>query len=123
MCKLLQGYYRAVDTFYQILRVGSSDAGGGKLFFFFKQNENGKFTAMDAIDSEYAMKIEYGDFGEADEEIQRRSGEKNYNIKLTISFMGDRGVQEQEERAKEGIIEEEVECVSPFGSLRNFVNS
>ena len=87
------------------------------------QNKNGKFTAMDAIDSEYAMKIEYGDFGEADEEIQRRSGEKNYNIKLTISFMGDRGVQEQEERAKEGIIEEEVECVSPFGSLRNFVNS
>ena len=67
---------------------------------------------MDAIDSEYAMKIEYGDFGEADEEIQRRSGEKNYNIKLTISFMGDRGVQEQEERAKEGIIEEEVEEVS-----------
>ena len=72
------------------------------------QNKNGKFTAMDAIDSEYAMKIEYGDFGEADEEIQKRSGAKNYNIKLTLSFIGDRGIKEQEEKLKKGVKEEEV---------------
>ena len=75
---------------------------------FFLQNENGKFTAMDAIDSEYAMRVDYGDFGEADDEIQRRSGEKNYNIKLTISFVGDRGLKEQEERQKAGVTEDEV---------------
>ena len=63
---------------------------------------------MDAIDSEYAMKVDYGDFGEADDEIQKRSGEKNYNIKLTISFMGDRGLKEQEERQKAGATEDEV---------------
>ena len=61
---------------------------------------------MDVIDSEYAMKVEYGDFGEADEEIQKRSGKRNYNIKLTLSFIGDRGLKEQEERAKEGVTEE-----------------
>ena len=77
---------------------------------FFMQNENGKFTAMDAIDSEYGMKIEYGDFGEADEEIQRRSGVNHYNIKLTLSFMGDRGMKEQEEKKKKGVTDsEEVE--------------
>ena len=76
--------------------------------FFFIQNENGKFTAMDAIDSEYAMKVEYGDFGEADEEIQKRSGMRNYNIKLTLCFIGDRGLKEQEEKMKEGITEKEV---------------
>ena len=73
------------------------------------QNENGKFTAMDAIDTEYAMKVEYGDFGEADEEIQTRSGMKRYNIKLTLRFIGDRGLKEQEEKMKKGVSEEEVE--------------
>ena len=63
---------------------------------------------MDAIDSEYAMKVEYGDFGEADEEIQKRSGMRNYNIKLTLCFIGDKGLKEQEEKMKEGITEEEV---------------
>ena len=51
---------------------------------------------MDVIDSEYAMKVEYGDFGEADEEIQKRSGMENYNIKLTLSFIGDRGLHEDD---------------------------
>ena len=78
---------------------------------------------MDVIDSEYAMKVEYGDFGEADEEIQKRSGKRNYNIKLTLSFMGDRGLREQEERAKEGVTEEEVEYVVISISRKTCTNS
>jgi len=57
-------------------------------YFFYKilKNENGKFTALDPTGSEYQMKIEYGDFGEADEEVEKRSGGKHYNVKLTINF-------------------------------------
>ena len=55
---------------------------------------------MDAIDSEYPMKVEYGDFGEASEDIQKLSGMSNYNVKLTISFMKD-GQEEREEELEE----------------------
>ena len=52
---------------------------------------------MDAIDSEYPMKVEYGDFGEASEAIQKMSGMKNYNVKLSLSFMKDREEEREEE--------------------------
>ena len=55
---------------------------------------------MDIIDSEYPMKVEYGDFGKASEEIQKISGIQNYNVKLTISFMKEgeeEAADEQEE--------------------------
>ena len=32
MCKLLEGYYRAIDTFYQILRVGKAVGAGIRLW-------------------------------------------------------------------------------------------
>ena len=99
MSKLLEGYYKAKDTFYSILRVSSTYKLTEKNKKFLK-NENGKFTAMDAIDSEYPMKVEYGDFGEASEDIQKLSGMKNYNVKLTISFMKD-GQEEREEELEE----------------------
>ena len=97
MSKLLEGYYKATDTFYQILRVGHCSEYSVKSFWY-RQNENGKFTALDAIDSEYPMRVEYGDFGEAAEDVQKESGIINYNVKLTISFMDDK---EEEEEKKE----------------------
>jgi len=67
MSKLLEGSYKATDNFYKIL----------------KKNEDGKYVAIDAI--EFPVKIEYGDFGEADPKVQEISGLKNYNIKITLS--------------------------------------
>jgi len=46
MSKLLEGYYEASDSFYRIFK-----------------NIDGKAAASDAAGNEYAMKIEYGDFG------------------------------------------------------------
>jgi len=83
MNKLLGGYYKAIDTFYQIL----------------KNDDDGQFTALDAAGTEYPMSIDYGDFGEADPEVQKRTGIRNYNIKLTISFMDESNKEEDE---KEG---------------------
>jgi len=71
MSELLEGYYKANDTFYKILK-----------------NENGTFRASDASGTEFSMQVEYGDFGEADPEVEKRSKGKTYNVKLTIS-VGD----------------------------------
>jgi len=46
MTKLIEGYYKAIDSFYKILK-----------------SENGKFAASDATGNEYPIDIEYGDFG------------------------------------------------------------
>jgi len=71
MSKLLEGCYEASDSFYRIFK-----------------DIDGKCEASDAAGNEYPMKIEYGDFGEADSVVQERSGGKHYNVKLTISFFG-----------------------------------
>merc|ERR1719427_995517 len=82
MAKMLEGYYEAHDSFYRILKC-----------------TDGKVTVSDAAGNEYPMKIEYGDFGETDPEVEKRSGEKHYNVKLTISLVGDE--EEAEETKKE----------------------
>jgi len=70
MEEFLEGYYNINDSFfYKILK-----------------NENGKFTASDPSGSEYPMKVEYGHFGEADPEVEKISGGKTFNVKLTIGF-------------------------------------
>jgi len=81
--RLLQG---KSDCFYKILK-----------------NEKGKFATADASGNDHPMKIEYGDFGEADPEVQKRSGEKTYNVKLTLGFMDkEDNEREGEEKEKEG---------------------
>jgi len=84
MTEFLEGYYRASDTFYKILK-----------------NENGKFVASDASGNEFSIKIEYGDFGEADPEVEKRSEGKTYNVKLTVSI-GDTEKEEKKEEDGEG---------------------
>merc|ERR1712179_304431 len=86
MSKLLEGYYEASDSFYRIFK-----------------NIDGKAAASDAAGNEYPMKIEYGDFGEADSIVEKRSGRKHYNVKLTMSFVGgdnEAGEAENEEAVK-----------------------
>merc|ERR1712179_219682 len=87
MTEFLEGYYKASDTFYKILK-----------------NENGKFVASDASGNEISIKIEYGDFGEADPEVEKRSEGKTYNVKLTVSI-GDTKKEEKKE--------EDGECDAP----------
>jgi len=79
MSKLLEGYYEATDSFYRILK-----------------NIDGKIACSDVSGNEYPMTIEYGDFGEADPEIEKRSGFKHYNVRLTMTFMGDENEVEKE---------------------------
>jgi len=67
MNSLVEGYYKAVGTFYLVLK-----------------NEKGKFTASTSSGTEYPVTVEYGDFGAAHPEVQRRSGMANYNIKITL---------------------------------------
>jgi len=71
MSKLLDGCYEASDSFYRIFK-----------------NIDGKGAASDPAGNEYPMKIEYGDFGEADSVVEKRSGGKHYNVKVTLSFIG-----------------------------------
>ena len=73
---------------------------------------------MDAIDSEYPMRVEYGDFGEAAEDVQKESGNINYNVKLTISFMDDKE-EEEEKKEGEGGKQNDAEEEVP-GELTNF---
>jgi len=81
MAKMLEGYYEAHDSFYRILK-----------------NTDGKVAVSDAAGNEYPMKIEYGDFGETDSEVEKRSGEKRYSVKLTISLAGDDNEAEEAEK-------------------------
>merc|ERR1719320_1584549 len=67
MNSLVEGYYKAVGTFYHVLK-----------------NEKGKFTASTSSGTEHPVMVEYGDFGAAHPEVQRRSGMANYNIKITL---------------------------------------
>jgi len=82
MIEFLEGYYEASDCFYKILK-----------------NENGKFVTSDATGTEYSIIVEYGDFGEADPEVQKRSKGKTYNVKLTINFNDTDKEKEKEEEA------------------------
>merc|ERR1712013_273498 len=66
----LEGYYKANDCYYRFLK-----------------NENGKFVASSASGTEFGMQVEYGDFGEADPEVEKRSGGKTYNVKLTLRIL------------------------------------
>jgi len=85
MTKFLDGYYKASDCFFKILK-----------------NDNGKFATVDASENEHSMKIEYGDFGEADAEVQKRSGEKTYNVKLTTGFMDkEENINKEEEKGED----------------------
>ena len=61
MSELLEGYYKASDTFYKILQVCFIDIN----FYYFCsiQNENGAFRASDASGTEFSVQVEYGDFG------------------------------------------------------------
>ena len=69
MSKLLEGYYKAVNNFYELLRV-----------------ENGEITVRDGMGNEYTMTVEYGDFGEVNSEIQEKTGVNRYNFQLKMIF-------------------------------------
>merc|ERR1711872_1071404 len=71
MSKLLDGVYKTKDNFYKIL----------------KKNEDGNYVSIDGPGIEYPVKIEYGDFGEADPKVQELTGMKNYNVKIKLSFV------------------------------------
>jgi len=81
MSRFLEGYYKANDCYYKFLK-----------------NEDGKFVASSASGTEFAMQVEYGDFGEADPEVEKRSGGKTYNVKLTLRI-----VNKEENNEKEGV--------------------
>jgi len=89
MSKLFEGYYKANDHFYRIFK-----------------NENGVGVASDAAGNEYHVTIEYGQFGEADPEVERISGVKCYNVKLTATMPGS-----QKETAKEESEKKKMEFV------------
>jgi len=80
MSELLEGYYKANDTLYKILK-----------------NENGAFRAWGASGTEFSVQVEYGDFGEADPEVEKRSKDKIYNVKITISIVDPQQEKEKEE--------------------------
>jgi len=83
MVKLIEGYYKANDSFYRIVK-----------------SEKGKFSASDASGNAYPLDVEYGDFGEADPEVQKRSGMKNYNVKLTINYIGDVNEEDKKDESE-----------------------
>ena len=66
---LLNGHYKATGNFYSCVLVDGSEG-------ILKEPSNAGFKA----------KIKVGDFGEADPEIVKASGQKIYNIQFTISF-------------------------------------
>merc|ERR1712241_826135 len=74
MAKLLEGHYKGVGTFYQTL-----------------QNENDTVTVKDGMGIIYPIEIQYGDFGPADSEVQKKAGEgyENYNMKMVLSMGED----------------------------------
>jgi len=86
MSKLLKGSYKASDNFYKIL----------------KENVDGQYVAIDAPGIDFRVKIEYGDFGEADPKVQEISGLKNYNIKITLSPPGEEDKKDEAEENKLG---------------------
>merc|ERR1719312_84482 len=79
MATLLEGAYKANDSFYTVLK-----------------NENGKVSASGQTGIEYPMIIEYGDFGEADPKVEKISGIETYNVKFIVRFPeGQREVERE----------------------------
>jgi len=70
MSKLIEGYYKATDHFYNIVK-----------------NEGSQWFACISAGNKYPLAIQYGDFGEADPKVQELTGLKNYNIKIKLSFV------------------------------------
>jgi len=83
MAELLDGYYKAENHFYKILKVQ-----GGK---------------CECDDGSYGMKIKYGDFGVADPEIEEiAGGVKTNNIKLILSIAPIAEEEGDDEEPKKG---------------------
>merc|ERR1719320_2422299 len=81
MEELLEGCYKASDTFYTILK-----------------NVNGKISVTDPSGIEYPMEAEYGDFGQSDPVVEERSGNKTYNAKFTLRFTVDNNEDKKENK-------------------------
>ena len=64
MAKLREGFYKAVNNFYGLLKVISNvTVRDDNLIIFSIKVENGKITIRDGMGNEYEMTIEYGEFG------------------------------------------------------------
>jgi len=84
MSKLFEGYYKANDHFYRVLK-----------------HQDGNSVTSDAVGNEYPVTIEYGQFGEADPEVEKISGMKCYNVKMTIHMPGSEKEAESEKKKME----------------------
>ena len=62
MSKLLEGYYKTVNNFYELLKVIFKVKVDNPIILLLKV-EKRKITVRDGMGSEYTMTVEYGDFG------------------------------------------------------------
>jgi len=69
MAKLLDGYYKATNS-----------------FFFYLEVKDGKTIAVDNVGNRITMNIEYGNLGPADALIKEQTGKDEYNITLQMVY-------------------------------------
>ena len=64
MSKLLEGYYKTVNNFYELLKVIFKVKVDNPIILSLKV-EKGKITVRDGMGHDYTMTVEYGDFGKS----------------------------------------------------------
>merc|ERR1719418_79119 len=74
MTKFLDGFYKAVNHFYNFLQV-----------------EDGNLTTIDGMGNRFTMTAEFGDFGETYSEVKEQTGADTYNVRFRFIWTEEMG--------------------------------